>query len=73
MNRLGFIAEGFKGVVRNGVRSVASILILASSLLLVGIFTTLIVVINQSIDSIDDFNEIVVYMTAFGRSKTSRL
>lgn len=62
MNRLGFIAEGFKGVVRNGVRSVASILILASSLLLVGIFTTLIVVINQSIDSIDDFNEIVVYM-----------
>lgn len=46
MNRLGFIAEGFKGVVRNGVRSVASILILASSLLLVGIFTTLIVVIQ---------------------------
>ena len=62
MNRFGFIAEGFKGVIRNGVRSVASILILGSSLLLVGIFTTLIVVINQSIDSIDDFNEIVVYM-----------
>ncbi len=59
MNRFGFIAEGFKGVIRNGVRSVASILILGSSLLLVGIFTTLIVVIN---DSIDDFNEIVVYM-----------
>lgn len=63
MNRLNFIADGVKGVIRNGVRSVASILILASSLLLVGIFSTLIIVINQSIDSIDDFNEIVVYMS----------
>lgn len=62
MNRLGFIADGFKGVIRNGVRSVASILILGSSLLLIGIFSTLIIVINQSINSIDDFNEIVVYM-----------
>ncbi len=70
MNRLGFIAEGFKGVIRNGVRSVASILILASSLLLVGIFTTLIVVINKSIDSIDDFNEIVVYMNLDASSET---
>ena len=45
MNRFNFIAEGFKGFVRNGVRSAASVLILGSSLLLIGIFTTLIVTI----------------------------
>lgn len=31
MNRFNFIAEGFKGFVRNGVRSAASVLILGSS------------------------------------------
>ena len=62
MNKLNFIVEGFKGFFRNGFRSVASILILSSSLLLVGIFSTLITVINRSISSIDDFNEVVVYM-----------
>ena len=62
MNRFNFISDGFKGFIRNGFRSVASILILSSSLLLVGIFLTLILVINQSIGNIDDFNEIVVYM-----------
>ncbi len=70
MNRFGFIADGFKGFVRNGVRSAASVIILGSSLLLVGIFTTLIAVINQSIDSIDDFNEIVVYMELDASAET---
>ncbi len=62
MNSFNFITDGFKGVFRNGFRSLASILILGSSLLLVGIFFTLITVINLSISNIDDFNEIVVYM-----------
>lgn len=62
MSKFNFIADGAKGLFRNGFRSVASILILASSLLLVGIFSTLMVVINQSVESIDDFNYIVVYM-----------
>lgn len=62
MNKLNFIPEGFKGFIRNGFRSAASVLILGSSLLLIGIFLTLIMVINQSIGNIDDFNEIVVYM-----------
>ena len=62
MNRFNFISEGFKGFARNGFRSLASVLILSSSLLLVGIFLTLILVINMSIGNIDDFNEIVVYM-----------
>jgi len=60
MNKLNFIPEGFKGFIRNGFRSAASVLILGSSLLLIGIFLTLIMVINQSIGNIDDFNEIVV-------------
>lgn len=62
MNSFNFIADGAKGLFRNGFRSVASIIILASSLLLVGIFSTLMVIINQSVENIDDFNYIVVYM-----------
>ncbi len=62
MNSFNFITDGFKGVFRNGFKSVASILILGSSLLLVGIFFTLISVINLSISNVDDFNEVVVYM-----------
>lgn len=62
MNKFNFITDGFKGVIRNGFRSVAAILILGSSLLLIGIFATLMLVIDHSIDNIDDFNEIVVYM-----------
>lgn len=73
MNKLNFISEGFKGFVRNGFRSVAAVLILGSSLLLVGIFTTLIIVINMSVGSIDDFNEIVVYMKTDTPSDTVAL
>ena len=62
MNSFNFIADGAKGLFRNGFRSVASIIILASSLLLVGIFSTLMVIINQSVENIDDFNYIVVYL-----------
>lgn len=62
MNKFNFITDGFKGVIRNGFRSIAAVLILGSSLLLIGIFATLMLVIDHSIDNIDDFNEIVVYM-----------
>ena len=62
MSSFNFISEGFKGFIRNKFKTVASVITLASTLLLVGIFTTLIVTINQSVSNIDDFNEIVVYM-----------
>lgn len=62
MNRLNFIPEGFKGFTRNGVRSFASVLILCSSLLLIGIFFSFIFIVNLSVGNISDFNEIVVYM-----------
>lgn len=61
-NKLRFVSEGFKGFVRNGFRSAASVVTLASSLLLIGIFTTLMLVINRSVENINDFNEIVVYL-----------
>lgn len=70
MNRFRFVSEGIKGVVRNGFRSVASIFILVSSLLLVGIFATIISVINLSVQNIDDFNEIVVYMDTEADAET---
>ncbi|MBP3580835.1 MAG: permease-like cell division protein FtsX [Clostridia bacterium] len=57
-----FIKDGFKGVFRNGLMSVASILVLFSSLLLIGIFTTLIKNVNFNLEKMDDFNELVCYM-----------
>ncbi len=57
-----FIKDGFKGVFRNGLMSFASILVLFSSLLLIGIFTTLIKNVNFNLEKMDDFNELVCYM-----------
>ncbi len=57
-----FIKDGFKGVFRNGLMSVASILVLLSSLLVIGIFATLVLNVNHNLSQIDDFNELVCYM-----------
>ena len=57
-----FIKEGFKGVFRNGLMSFASILILFSSLFMIGIFTTLVKNVNYNLDAIEDFNDLVCYM-----------
>ncbi len=57
-----FIKDGFKGVFRNGLMSVASILVLLSSLLVIGIFSTLVLNVNYNLEKIDDFNELVCYM-----------
>lgn len=57
-----FIKEGFKGVFRNGLMSVASILVLFSSLFMIGIFTTIIKNVNYNLDKMEDFNELVCYM-----------
>ena len=58
-----FIKEGFKGVFRNGLMSVASILVLFSSLFMIGIFTTLVKNVNYNLDAIEDFNDLVCYMS----------
>ncbi len=57
-----FVKDGFKGVFRNGLMSFASMLVLISSLLVIGIFTTLILNVDYNLDQIDDFNELVCYM-----------
>lgn len=57
-----FIKDGFKGVFRNGLMSVASILVLFSSLFMIGIFTTIIKNVNFNLDKMEDFNELVCYM-----------
>lgn len=57
-----FIKDGFKGVFRNGLMSFASIFVLLSSLLLIGVFTTLIKNVNYNLSKMDDFNELVCYM-----------
>lgn len=57
-----FIKDGFKGVFRNGLMSFASVLVLTSSLLVIGVFATLIINVNYNLDQIDDFNELVCYM-----------
>lgn len=57
-----FINEGFKGVFRNGLMSVASIFVLFSSLFVIGIFTTIIQNVNFNLNQMEDFNELVCYM-----------
>ena len=57
-----FIKDGIKGVFRNGLMSVASILVLLSSLLVIGIFLTLVLNVNYNLSMLDDFNELVCYM-----------
>ena len=57
-----FIREGFKGFFRNGIMSMASILVLFSSLFLIGIFTTIIVNVNHNLEQMQDFKELVCYM-----------
>jgi len=57
-----FIKEGIKGFFRNGLMSFASILVLFSSLFLVGVFTTLIRNVNYNLDEMQDFKELICYM-----------
>ena len=57
-----FLSEGVKGIFRNGLMSAASILILMSSLVVMGCFAAIMINIDFNLESIDDFNEIVCYI-----------
>lgn len=57
-----FIKDGFKGVFRNGLMSVASIFVLFSSLFVIGVFTTLIYNVNYNLEGMQDFKELVCYL-----------
>ncbi len=65
-----FIKDGFKGVFRNGLMSFASVLVLLSSLLMIGIFATIILNVNYNLDKMDDFNELVCYMALDAEKET---
>lgn len=65
-----FIKDGFKGVFRNGLMSFASVFVLLSSLLMIGIFATIILNVNYNLDKMDDFNELVCYMALDAEKET---
>ena len=57
------IGQGFVGVVRNGVMSTASVLVLVSCMLIVGTFYMVIDNIDRNLKSIDDINVISIYLS----------
>ena len=61
-NLFYFLKQGFLGVVRNAVMSSASILILASSMLVLGSFWTIWENMNNTMDNLDDLNVIFLYI-----------
>ncbi len=65
-----FIKDGLVGFFRNGLMSIASIFVLFSSLLMIGVFTTLIINVNYNLDKMDDFNELVCYMSLDASEET---
>lgn len=59
---LYFFKEAFIGIFRNGVMSVASILILMSCLVVLGGFGLIVYNINVNLDQLATLNEIVVFL-----------
>ena len=56
-----FLSESLKGLFRNGVMSVASILVLMSCLTVMGSFALLVNNINLNLNRVSDLNEAVVF------------
>lgn len=56
-----FISQSFKGLWRNGVMSLASILVLMSCLVVMGSFSLLVYNINFNLANVGALNEIVVF------------
>ena len=61
-NPFMFIGEAFKNLWRDRVMSVASILVLASCLIILGCFSLLVVNINLNMNKLVSLNEIVVFV-----------
>lgn len=57
-----FFLEAFKSMIRNGLMTIASVLTIALSLFLVGLFTFASVTINQTIGSFEKQLEIEVFL-----------
>ncbi|MGN1047862.1 MAG: permease-like cell division protein FtsX [Eubacteriales bacterium] len=61
-NPLMFIGEAFKNLWRDRVMSLASILVLASCLVVLGVFSLLVLNINLNMNKLVSLNEIVVFV-----------
>ena len=57
-----FISQSVKGLWRNGVMTIASILVLMSCLVVMGSFAAIVMNLNSNLDSLGDMNEIVVFI-----------
>ena len=57
-----FISSAFKGMWRNRMMTIASVIVLLSCLIVMGCFSMLLININRNLNSIGDLNEIVVFV-----------
>jgi len=57
-----FISQSVKSLWRNGVMTIASILVLMSCLVVMGSFAAIVMNLNSNLDSLGDMNEIVVFI-----------
>ena len=57
-----FISQAFKGLWRNSVMSIASIVVLICCLVVMGIFAVLVANLNENLESLRLANEIVVFL-----------
>ncbi len=57
-----FISQAFKGMWRNRMMTVASVIVLLSCLIVMGCFSMLLININKNLESIGNMNEIVVFV-----------
>ncbi len=59
-----FISSALKGMWRNRMMTIASVIVLLSCLIVTGCFSMLLANINRNLNSIGDLNEIVVFVYA---------
>lgn len=57
-----FIAQAFKGLWRNSVMSIASVVVLICCLVVIGVFASIVANINKNLESFNLANEVVVYL-----------
>lgn len=57
-----FISQSVKGLWRNGVMTLASIIVLMSCLVIMGSFSLIVMNLNTNLDSLGDMNEIVAFI-----------
>ena len=57
-----FISQSVKGLWRNGVMTLASIIVLMSCLVVMGSFALVVMNLNENLDSLGDMNEMVAFI-----------